>query len=65
MRAKESQAKSKAELKRRIKRRYSKKDAHKEMYNKEYHEVSYMHACPMCGSRVDEKGMCACGAGES
>lgn len=65
MKSKALRAKSKTELKRRIKRSYRSRDAHKEMYGKEYHEVEYRHVCPVCGSRVDEKGMCACGAGDS
>ncbi|MCL5100837.1 MAG: hypothetical protein M1122_02695 [Candidatus Marsarchaeota archaeon] len=65
MKAKELKAKSKTELKRRIKKKYRKTDAHKELYKKEYHEVAYKHICPICGSRIDEYGMCACGAGES
>jgi hypothetical protein len=40
--------------------------AHKKIYGKEYHEVKY-HAvrCPICNSRIDEYGFCACGAGGS
>ncbi len=64
MKAKASRAKSKTELKRRIKRRYRSKDAHEQMYGKQYHELAYRHICPTCGSRIDEKGMCACGAGD-
>jgi rRNA maturation endonuclease Nob1 len=58
-------AKTKDELKRRIKRKYRSGDAHRELYKKEYHEVIYKHMCPICGSRIDENGMCACGAGDS
>ena len=49
------------------KKGYRKHDAHKEIYNKEYHEVKYSeeHRCPVCCSRIDENGMCACGAGGS
>lgn len=61
----ETKAKSKAELKSRIKRKYRSSDAHKDLYKKEYHQVEYKHVCPICGSRIDEKGMCACGAGDS
>ncbi|MEM0154392.1 MAG: hypothetical protein QW814_00975 [Methanothrix sp.] len=59
--------KTKAELKAKIKKGYRTKDAHKELYSKEYHEVKYSkeHICPICGSRIDENGMCACGAGDS
>lgn len=40
--------------------------AHVRLYGKEYHEVRY-HAvrCPICNSRIDEYGFCACGAGGS
>jgi rubrerythrin len=59
--------KTKAELKKLIKKKYRSKDPHKELYSKEYHEVKYSkeHICPICGSRIDENGMCACGAGDS
>ncbi len=65
MKSKDSRPKTKTELKRRIKTKYRKTDAHKEIYDKEYHEVSYRGICPICGSRIDEKGYCACGTGES
>ncbi len=58
--------KTKEELKRKIKSGYRTGDAHKEIYAKEYHEVKFTdHVCPICGSRIDENGMCACGAGDS
>ena len=58
--------KSKAELKKRIKKGYRTHDPHSELYKKEYHEVKYTdQICPICGSRIDENGMCACGAGDS
>ncbi len=59
--------KTKAELKAKIKSKYRSKDPHSELYSKEYHEVKYSkeHICPICGSRIDENGMCACGAGDS
>ena len=57
--------KSKAELKSRITGGYRMRDAHEELYSKKYHEVVYAHPCPMCGSRFDEAGMCACGTGDS
>jgi|ACXJ01.1.fsa_nt_gi rubrerythrin len=58
--------KTKAELKKMIKGKYRSKDPHKELYSKGYHEVKYSkeHICPICGSRIDENGMCACGAGD-
>lgn len=41
-------------------------DAHVRLYNKEYHEVKYHDIkCPICNSRIDEFGFCACGAGGS
>lgn len=63
----EKHKKTKAELKSRIKKQYRKSDAHKQLYSKEYHEVKYSkeHICPICGSRIDENGMCACGSGDS
>ena len=61
----EHRAKTRAELKSRIKQGYRTRDAHKELYNKEAHEVVYKHICPICGSRIDEHGSCACGAGDS
>lgn len=62
----DSARKSRQELKSRIRRSYRKSDPHVEMYRKEYHEVRFSaSACPMCGSKVDELGMCACGAGDS
>jgi hypothetical protein len=40
--------------------------AHAKRYGKEYHEVKYHDTkCPICGSRIDEFGFCACGAGGS
>jgi hypothetical protein len=65
MNKKELQKKSKSDLKRRITKKYRKDDAHKEIYKKEYHRVIYDTKCPICGSRIDENGMCACGAGGS
>ncbi|MCL5433814.1 MAG: hypothetical protein M1538_02450 [Candidatus Marsarchaeota archaeon] len=36
-------------------------DAHVLLYNKEFHEAEYLNEnCPMCGSRIDELGLCAC-----
>ena len=61
----EHTAKTRKDLKSRIKHGYRTKDAHKELYNKEAHEVVYGHVCPICGCRIDEHGMCACGAGDS
>ncbi len=44
----------------------NKKDAHVKLYNKEFHEVNYLDVkCPLCNSRIDEYGYCACGAGDS
>ncbi|MEM3839310.1 MAG: hypothetical protein QXF01_01890 [Candidatus Micrarchaeaceae archaeon] len=63
--AKEQKPKTKAELKKRIKHGYRTSDAHKDLYGKEYHEVEYKHTCPICGSRIDEHGRCACGTGDS
>lgn len=63
---KDKVAKSKEDLKAQIKLRYRSTDPHKEQYGKEYHAVKYSgHVCPVCGSRIDENGMCACGAGDS
>lgn len=40
--------------------------AHAMLYGKEYHEVQYHTIrCPICNSRIDEYGFCACGAGGS
>ena len=58
--------KTKAEIKRRIKRKYRTSDPHADLYRKKAHEVKFSKGvCPVCGSRIDEKGMCACGAGDS
>ena len=66
MNGKATRKKSKAELKKRIRRGYRSSDPHKELYGKEYHEVKFSkHICPICGSRIDEHGRCACGAGDS
>lgn len=66
MRDNYSNRKSKSELKKKIKHGYRNTDAHKEIYNKEYHEVRFSkHICPLCSNRIDENGMCACGAGGS
>jgi hypothetical protein len=38
-------------------------DAHYKLYGKAYHEAKYSdEICPICGSRIDELGYCACGA---
>jgi hypothetical protein len=61
-----SKRKTKEELKKRIRQGYRHTDPHKELYNKEYHETRFSkHICPICGSRIDENGRCACGAGDS
>jgi len=58
--------KTKEELKGRISSGYREADPHSELYGKEYHEVVFSdERCPICGSRIDENGMCACGAGDS
>ena len=58
--------KTKAEIKKRIKRKYRTSDPHADLYRKGAHEARFSkEVCPICGSRIDEKGMCACGAGDS
>ncbi len=58
--------KTKAEIKRRIMKKYRTTDPHADLYKKKAHEVRFSRGvCPICGSRIDEKGMCACGAGDS
>lgn len=39
------------------------KTPHERKWGKKAREVSYGEPCPLCGSRVDEFGYCACGAG--
>ena len=36
---------------------------HETKWGKKAIEVSYGDPCPICGSRIDEFGFCACGAG--
>jgi|GEM_PF-1629549 len=38
------------------------KSMHMLMYNKEFDEVKYFDKCPICNSRIDELGYCACDA---
>jgi len=38
------------------------KSMHMLMYNKEFNEVKYFDKCPICNSRIDELGYCACDA---
>ncbi len=39
-------------------------EAHYKLYGKPYHEAKYgEEICPICKSRIDELGYCACGAG--
>ncbi|BCS90778.1 MAG: hypothetical protein ARM1_0235 [Candidatus Micrarchaeota archaeon] len=33
---------------------------HERLYGKKPEEVKYGEPCPLCGSRIDEFGMCAC-----
>ncbi|MEM3227581.1 MAG: hypothetical protein QXR58_00805 [Candidatus Micrarchaeaceae archaeon] len=41
-------------------------ESHYKMYGKAYHEAKYSdEICPICKSRIDELGYCACGAGGS
>ncbi|MGC8586831.1 MAG: hypothetical protein ACP5K9_00885 [Candidatus Micrarchaeia archaeon] len=55
---------SKEEIKSSISSGYRIGDPHYEIYGKEYHEVNFSEQrCPVCGSKIDEHGMCACGAG--
>jgi hypothetical protein len=37
-------------------------DVHFQMYGKHAWEVEYGERCPICNSRIDEFGFCACGA---
>ena len=36
---------------------------HEKRYGKKPEDVVYAEACPLCNSRVDEFGLCACDAG--
>ncbi|MGC8478873.1 MAG: hypothetical protein ACP5NE_03030 [Candidatus Micrarchaeia archaeon] len=39
-------------------------DAHYRIYGKKFYEAKYSdEICPICKSRIDELGYCACGAG--
>jgi len=38
-------------------------DEHFELFGKKASEVEYGEKCPMCNSRIDEFGYCACDAG--
>ena len=38
-------------------------DDHYRMYGKEPWEIDYGEKCPVCGSRTDEYGLCACDSG--
>jgi hypothetical protein len=37
-------------------------DVHFQMYGKHAWEVEYGERCPICNSRIDEFGFCACGS---
>jgi hypothetical protein len=37
-------------------------DVHFQMYGKHAWEVEYGEKCPICNSRIDEFGFCACGS---
>jgi hypothetical protein len=36
---------------------------HENIWGKKAGEVFYGEPCPVCGSRIDEFGLCSCGAG--
>jgi len=38
-------------------------DEHFELFGKKASEVEYGESCPICNSRIDEFGYCACEAG--
>jgi hypothetical protein len=39
------------------------KSAHLIMYNREFYEINYLDIkCPICNSRIDKLGYCACDA---
>ena len=38
-------------------------DDHFRLYGKAASDVEYGQRCPICNSRIDEFGYCACGAG--
>ncbi len=40
-------------------------DDHYRIYGKKAIDVKYGEECIFCGSRIDEYGFCACGAGGS
>ena len=37
-------------------------DTHFKLFGKHAWEVKYSDRCPICGSRIDEYGFCACGS---
>lgn len=37
-------------------------DTHFKLFGKHAWEVKYSERCPICGSRIDEYGFCACGS---
>ena len=37
-------------------------DTHFKLFGKHAWEVRYSDRCPICGSRIDEYGFCACGS---
>lgn len=39
------------------------KTSHERVWGKKASEVSYGEPCILCGSRIDEFGLCSCGAG--
>jgi len=44
-------------------KKYNSEEIHKILYKKESHEVKYSnYICPICKSRIDEFGLCACDA---
>lgn len=41
--------------------RREKKGPHEKLFGKPAEEVEYGELCPICNSRIDEYGYCACG----